>query len=69
MRAAAEFNREIVRRAHNADNVAVFLSEECHCAELLGFLDGHFHIDDFHSRENFRVDKAFHLRKLLGCQR
>ena len=66
---AAEFDREIVRRAHDADNVAVFFSEERHSAQLLGFFDGHLHIDDFHSAEYFCIDDRFHLYKLLRCQR
>src|SRR5699024_5267399 len=66
MGTAAELAGEAVFHTDNANDIAVFLSEQSHSAQLLGLSDGHlFHLYR-HSLEDFLVDLGFHLGQLLG---
>ena len=68
MSTAAELYREVAC-AYNTDNVAVFLAEQSHSAELLGFFNRHFAGIYLDSLKNFLVNKLLDVHQLLGCER
>ena len=66
MCSSAKLGREI-SCLNNTNNVAVFLSEECHCTRFLSLLDRHFRHCDVLGRKNDIIDLILNVFKLVRC--
>ena len=64
MRAAAEFAAEVVD-GDDADDIAVFFTEQGHSALFFGRIEGHFFDGDGDGLEDFFVDQGFDLIQFI----